>query len=61
VWEVAKAVPWAREFSAFTPRSLRSVLAETSAHLMRLAADGWIRRVPGRPERWAPEQQPSTR
>jgi len=52
VWQVAEAVSWAREFSAFTPRSLRSALAETSAHLLRLAVDGRIRRVLGRPERW---------
>lgn len=54
VWAVAEAVAWARAFMAFTPRSLRSALAETSAHLMRLAEDGRIRRVAGRPERWRP-------
>ncbi|WP_284748287.1 MBL fold metallo-hydrolase [Amycolatopsis sp. RTGN1] len=43
VWKVAEAVSWAREFSAFTPRSLRSALAETSAHLVRLAEEGRIR------------------
>ncbi|SEP48579.1 MBL fold metallo-hydrolase [Amycolatopsis saalfeldensis] len=48
VWKVAEAVSWAREFSAFTPRSLRSALAETSAHLVRLAGDGRIRRIEGR-------------
>ena len=56
-WEVAQAVSWARPFSAFTPRSLRSALAETSAHLARLAEDGRIRRTSGRPERWtAPKE-----
>jgi len=54
VWQVAEAVSWARDFSAFTPRSLRSALAETSAHLMRLAEGGRIGRVRGRPERWIP-------
>jgi glyoxylase-like metal-dependent hydrolase (beta-lactamase superfamily II) len=52
VWKVAEAVSWAREFSAFTPRSLRSALAETSAHLVRLAGSGRIDRVQGGPERW---------
>lgn len=61
VWQVAEAVPWARAFSAFTPRSLRSALAETSAHLVRLAEGGRIRRVPGRPERWTPTRSRSPR
>lgn len=52
VWKVAEAVSWAREFATFTPRSLRSALAETSAHLMRLGASGRIGRSGGRPERW---------
>ncbi|MFB4426346.1 MBL fold metallo-hydrolase [Streptomyces sp. QL37] len=52
VWEVAQAVSWARDFSAFTPRSMRSALAETSAHLMRLGEGGRIRRSGGQPERW---------
>ncbi|MFD6279495.1 MBL fold metallo-hydrolase [Streptomyces sp. NPDC060209] len=52
VWEVAQAVSWARDFSAFTPRSMRSALAETSAHLMRLGGDGRIRRSGRHPERW---------
>jgi glyoxylase-like metal-dependent hydrolase (beta-lactamase superfamily II) len=61
VWEVAAAVSWAREFAAFTPRSLRSALAETGAHLTRLAAQGRIRRVDDRPERWAPSPGSDTR
>jgi len=52
VWEVAQAVTWARPFPAFTPRSLRSALAETYAHLVRLAADGRLVQRPGPPERW---------
>ncbi|MFB7992306.1 MBL fold metallo-hydrolase [Streptomyces sp. NPDC056002] len=52
VWKVAEAVSWARDFSTFTPRSLRSALAETSAHLMRLGKRGWIKRSGIRPERW---------
>ena len=60
VWRVAEAVSWAREFAAFTPRSLRSALAETSAHLMRLAEDGRIRRIRGRPERWTTLQSDPT-
>jgi glyoxylase-like metal-dependent hydrolase (beta-lactamase superfamily II) len=54
VWAVAQAVTWARTFADFTPRSMRSALAETSAHLARLAGEGRIRRVPGVPERWTP-------
>jgi glyoxylase-like metal-dependent hydrolase (beta-lactamase superfamily II) len=61
VWRVAEAVPWARAFSAFTPRSLRSALAETSAHLMRLAEAGRIHRVAGRPERWTPIEEGTSR
>ncbi|WP_446045438.1 MBL fold metallo-hydrolase [Streptomyces olivaceus] len=52
VWKVAEAVSWAREFATFTPRSLRSALAETSAHLLRLSELGRIRCAEGRPERW---------
>jgi glyoxylase-like metal-dependent hydrolase (beta-lactamase superfamily II) len=52
VWAVAEAVTWARAFSAFTPRSLRSALAETAAHLVRLAGGGRIRHVAGDPDRW---------
>lgn len=60
-WAVAEAVSWARPFSAFTPRSLRSALAETSAHLVRLAEGGRIGRTPGQPERWTPVPVRTTR
>ncbi|MER5437668.1 MBL fold metallo-hydrolase [Streptomyces sp. NPDC002790] len=53
VWKVAESVSWARDFATFTPRSLRSALAETSAHLRRLGELGRIRCVGARPERWA--------
>ncbi|MYW96228.1 MBL fold metallo-hydrolase [Amycolatopsis rubida] len=52
VWKVASAVSWARDFSAFTPRSMRSALAETAAHLVRLAGSGRITRLPGTPGHW---------
>ncbi|WP_328469004.1 MBL fold metallo-hydrolase [Actinoplanes sp. NBC_00393] len=52
VWEVAQAVTWARPFRDFTPRSLRSALAETYAHLVRLTNDGRLVQWPGRPVRW---------
>ncbi len=54
VWAVAKAVTWARGFDDFTPRSLRSALGETYAHLVRLSADGRLVQRAGPPERWAP-------
>lgn len=52
VWKVAEAVSWARAFATFTPRSLRSALAETAAHLVRLSEAGRICRSQGRPQRW---------
>ncbi|ABW13891.1 beta-lactamase domain protein [Parafrankia sp. EAN1pec] len=52
VWDVSRAVRWARPFDSFTPRSLRSALAETYAHLARLSEDGRLVRRAGRPERW---------
>ncbi|XVV10192.1 MBL fold metallo-hydrolase [Actinoplanes sp. CA-131856] len=52
VWEVAQAVTWARAFSDFTSRSLRSALAETYAHLVRLTAAGRLVQRPGPPDRW---------
>jgi glyoxylase-like metal-dependent hydrolase (beta-lactamase superfamily II) len=54
VWEVAQAVRWARPFSAFTPRSLRSALAETYSHLVRLSEQDRVVRHTGQPERWTP-------
>lgn len=61
VWKVAEAVSWAREFSAFTPRSLRSALGETAAHLVRLGEEGRIRHSRTRPERWVADQANSAR
>ncbi|MCK9903930.1 MBL fold metallo-hydrolase [Frankia sp. Cpl3] len=52
VWEVARAVRWARPFDSFTPRSLRSALAETYSHLARLSEEKRLIRRTGRPERW---------
>jgi glyoxylase-like metal-dependent hydrolase (beta-lactamase superfamily II) len=52
VWEVAGAISWARPFPAFTPRSLRSALAETYSHLVRLSEEGQLERRAGVPERW---------
>ena len=52
VWEVAETVSWARPFSALTPRSLRSAIAETYSHLVRLSEDRQLDRHPGTPERW---------
>ncbi len=59
-WEVAEAVSWARPFSAFTPRSLRSALAETSAHLVRLVEEGRVQRTADHPGRWTPERALTT-
>jgi glyoxylase-like metal-dependent hydrolase (beta-lactamase superfamily II) len=59
VWQVAEAVSWAREFSSFTPRSLRSALAETFAHLVRLVEERRLRRSGTRPERWTADQATS--
>ncbi|KPM54562.1 beta-lactamase [Frankia sp. R43] len=52
VWEVSRSVRWARPFDSFTPRSLRSALAETYSHLVRLSEQGRLDRRLGCPERW---------
>ncbi|HEY0447675.1 MBL fold metallo-hydrolase [Actinophytocola sp.] len=54
VWEVTRAVTWARPFDGLRGRARRSAIGETLSHLYRLAVAGRIRWVPGRPDRWLP-------
>jgi glyoxylase-like metal-dependent hydrolase (beta-lactamase superfamily II) len=54
VWEVTCAVSWSRPFERLRGRARRSAIGETFAHLYRLAVEGRIRWVPGRPDRWLP-------
>ena len=54
VWEVTCAVSWSRPFERLAGRARRSAIGETFAHLYRLAVEGRVRWVPGRPDRWLP-------
>ena len=50
--EVAQVITWARPMTSFSPRSLRSALAETYSHLFRLSQAGRLDHVDGEPARF---------